>query len=216
MPNWCHNNLRIADKDRNYVFNKEGKVDFNVLLPMPESLNVTSSTTNARDIIMYLSNKDSISVDKIKENPDIKCLTDDSTFSPEYKITNGVKEVEALISEGDADKISQSYKDGKILVDNYRKYGHCTWYEWCNDVWGTKWNASDTEISGAETSEELSISFYTAWCPPFGWLKKLIEQGVQFTLSFSEEGGTYGELVSDGKELMVINSGNWFDDEQEG
>ncbi|MCM1220978.1 MAG: hypothetical protein NC548_41480, partial [Lachnospiraceae bacterium] len=45
-----------------------------------------------------------------------------------------------------------------------------TWYDWCCENWGTKWNAyCDTVI------DDDRISFETAWSTPLPILKKLSE-----------------------------------------
>ena len=33
--------------------------------------------------------------------------------------------------------------------ENVEKYGHGTWYGWCKEHWGTKWNAEDASIYSA-------------------------------------------------------------------
>lgn len=95
-----------------------------------------------------------------------------------------------------------------MLIENYKKYGHITWYEWCYDVWGVKWNANTTNVNDEE------ICFDTPWAPPLGWLEKLAELGVPFELHWKEEGGYYGKYVSDGKTLQETEEG-YMDDEDE-
>lgn len=41
---------------------------------------------------------------------------------------------------------------------NLEKYGHKTWYDWCVENWGTKWNSSECEKTG-----ENIYDFTTAW-----------------------------------------------------
>jgi hypothetical protein len=47
------------------------------------------------------------------------------------------------------------------------KHGACTWYEWQNENWGTKWGTYDTtyQVLGGDGSPIL-IEFQTAWGPP--------------------------------------------------
>lgn len=41
------------------------------------------------------------------------------------------------------------------------------WYEWNTSNWGTKWDLSDVNVSGRiPNSEEVSVSFSSAWSPP--------------------------------------------------
>lgn len=76
----------------------------------------------------------------------------------------------------DINKISSTgkkndlYEKGKIYVDNYLNYGATTWYDWCCQNWGTKWNAGNTEAFGND-----AVTFETAWCSPEPVIKKLSE-----------------------------------------
>lgn len=45
------------------------------------------------------------------------------------------------------------------------KVGYTSWYDWCCDKWGTKWNACDPDIE-AEYDDWVEIRFDTAWSPP--------------------------------------------------
>jgi Ferredoxin-like domain in Api92-like protein len=42
---------------------------------------------------------------------------------------------------------------------NLEKYGHGTWYGWCKEHWGTKWNAEDASV--AASPDRLVIRFTT-------------------------------------------------------
>lgn len=43
-------------------------------------------------------------------------------------------------------------------VKNYQEHGSIYWYDWCNDNWGTKWNAYS-----CEKVDENTFIFETAW-----------------------------------------------------
>lgn len=43
---------------------------------------------------------------------------------------------------------------------NVEQYGHGTWYGWCKEHWGTKWNAEETRVAGAPG--RLTVRFTTA------------------------------------------------------
>lgn len=49
---------------------------------------------------------------------------------------------------------------------NKAKYGYETWYEFCCEEWGTKWNACDAAIVDKETTNYVDYVFNTAWAPP--------------------------------------------------
>lgn len=54
----------------------------------------------------------------------------------------------------------------KKQVENLKKYGYKNWYDWANDVWGTKWDV-DADVL-AEDDDYIEILFDSAWCPPIG------------------------------------------------
>lgn len=197
MPNWCNNSLTIDAEYRNKIINKDEEVDFNIVLPMPESLYVESGSSNDFDMYIYLSDKMLKSLDEVRKNPLSNLI--ENQFSKDW-----LKEISERVMEyakENPDRIELSYQRGSILINNYKNYGAITWYEWCNKVWGVKWNASDSYI------ENESIEFNTPWGPPVGWLEKLASLGIPFILKWEEESGCYGTYVSDGKTLIEIESG---------
>lgn len=75
MPNWCWNTMKVDGIYRDKILNNEGEVDFNIVLPMPETLGqVTSGSNNIRDMYMYLSEKNSLAHSTVLKNPDIQIL----------------------------------------------------------------------------------------------------------------------------------------------
>lgn len=214
MPNWCRNTMIVDKKYHDLIINKEGEVDFNVILPMPEELEVQCGGFNSRDIYMYLSKKNSVAHSAVLEMPQAKAMAERLfTRSLEKEAEQALKEVMDLIAKNNNSTVSKevnnSYNEGKKLVNNYINYGCTTWYEWRCRTWGTKWNAHTSRVSDKE------IVFHTPWGPPAGWLDKLASKGVPFALNWSEEGGTFGELKSDGKTITETNSGCLFDDEED-
>ena len=51
----------------------------------------------------------------------------------------------------------QCLEIGKQYYDNYLQHGATSWYHWCIDNWGTKWNACES----SKASENI-IVFDTA------------------------------------------------------
>lgn len=41
---------------------------------------------------------------------------------------------------------------GRQAFENLEKYGCATWYDWCVQNWGTKWNACNCALSGEKNS----------------------------------------------------------------
>lgn len=215
MPNWCRNYLTVKDETALVkIINKEkgenGEVDYNILLPMPEELEITSGGNNDRDMYIYVSNRCTVKINDsvpgiifLKRYDTFPCITDQR-----------IKSFKESYGKMSPEEKENSYKTGQMLCENFMRYGAITWYEWCCTNWGVKWNASDTDIN--KKGKEVEIFFCSPWCPPRGWLQKLSKEGVEFTLDWSEEGGFYGTITGDGKGNAIdSNNGNYFADDME-
>jgi hypothetical protein len=109
--------------------------------------------------------------------------------------------------------LASSYggKDGE-LKNNYRKkmlkkHGFESWYDFCIEKWGTKW---DVEINSPNlTKDKLFASFSSAWAPPIGIYKELTRQGFDVDAKYCEFGvGFAGTYTSEDGE----HDYNFFDD----
>ena len=70
---------------------------------------------------------------------------------------------------------------------NLAKYGHESWYSWCLANWGTKWEATDIDVSFSDENE-ISCSFMTAWAPPIPVYEALVAKGFNIVATYREEG----------------------------
>lgn len=95
---------------------------------------------------------------------------------------------------------------GDLGLEERKKYGKNTWYDWNRENWGTKWNAYETRIS------EDYIQFRTAWNTPTPVLKKLSEffPENKIAILVNDEGyeDNFGIIFENGKETInkIINS----------
>ena len=91
------------------------------------------------------------------------------------------KEIEAKNKLTDKEK-AQIQK----IVNNIAKYGYPTWYEWCIDKWGTKWDACEVVPGGGiecDCYEKIiTITFDTAWSTPVPIFKELSKQYPSFVI----------------------------------
>lgn len=94
--------------------------------------------------------------------------------------------MQKLIRDQELD--SDEIEKGKEYVELFLKYGVFTWYDWCTDHWGTKWNSSEGNMN------KDSIAFSTAWNPPNRILTMLSEKypNQTFYCYYAEKGGTSG------------------------
>ena len=61
-------------------------------------------------------------------------------------------------------------KDGTVFYETYDfpdGKNDDRWYHWCINNWGTKWELSELDIE-YDDSEQLNLTFSTAWSPPEG------------------------------------------------
>ena len=93
----------------------------------------------------------------------------------------------------------------KQVAENQETYGYNTWYDFCINEWGTKWDINGGEIAG-ESDTSLSIYFETAWSPPIEAYRKLDEQGFTIEAMYYESGMAFcGEYTTGhGEDTMNI------------
>lgn len=99
----------------------------------------------------------------------------------------------------------------KIRAENREKHGYDSWYEFCTNRWGTKWDVDF--VNGVDIAEDglsVSGSFDSAWAPPMGIVERLVEQGLEVTLYYYEPGmgfvGKYDNGFDDYYELSGFDS----------
>jgi len=97
--------------------------------------------------------------------------------------------------EGHPNKAQQDL----IEKSNVDKYGYRNWYDWCIDMWGTKWDIGG-EDSWADYEEDghVRMSFKSAWAPPIGAYAKLEAQGFEVEAYFYERGMTFCGIYDNG------------------
>ena len=167
MPNWCSNEIDIHPVDDS----KEAKKQFaellellevsiedgtiggnilNKLVPMPESLRITSGTSTdyGMAVVLFTEHDDDSGLNKIKDYPWAKGMSSEDLCT--YLV----------------EKKSADIEKGRQAISNIKNYGYKSWYEWSIANWGTKWDTGD-DIQVNNVSEDcLSLYFSTAWSPP--------------------------------------------------
>lgn len=99
----------------------------------------------------------------------------------------------------EADLISQYWK-------NLKETGHITWYSWCCDNWGTKWNACHYEEDDLKDGY-IRFQFDTAWSLPTPIMEALVEKypNLTFDYDFREEQGLFGGSAYSEEGKMVYH-----------
>lgn len=182
MPNHCFNTLLISgandDLEKFLADCKFGDVDFSFegILPCPSRLKESVAGSDQMGYEIKYTNKWQVLATypwlaEHIEGP----ITRESVMAAFAKLRP--KEME----------LADFYKENLDL------YGCLSWYDWCINHWGTKWDAYDVQpiFTG---DGEVEITFKTAWGPPTGWLSVAAEKypGLSFRNCWQEEGGHKG------------------------
>jgi len=151
-------------------------IDFNKIIPRPESLNITSGSTtdNGIAILKYRAG-DETEIHKIMQ----------------YKWSRGFANYDDLINHL-LEKGLANLEEAQKALDNEKLYGHRDWYGWTRDNWGTKWNAYSQELR-----EDGVIKFETAWSTPEPVISALSRMfpDAQFNVRYADE--DFGNNVGD-------------------
>lgn len=181
------------DKVLDFIKGDGECIDFNKIIPMPESLNIESGSTTDRAIAYYVTERLTIPVEQTNLNALISNMFDN----------NWAREVVRRVAESakteSAEEMEKLYNMGKQYMFNRENYGFYTWYDWCRANWGTKWNAYDSNFD----KDGNVIEFDTAWSCPIPVLDALAElcdeHDVYFIGKWADEdsGHNVGTFESD-------------------
>ena len=73
-------------------------------------------------------------------------------------------------------------------------HGYTTWYDFCVNEWGTKWDVGGDSIDEISATS-ITVSFDSAWSPPIAAYEKLVGLGFEVEAMYYEPGmafaGTY-------------------------
>lgn len=172
MPNHVSNILTInagpqqVEKVLAAIRNEQQAIDFNKIIPMPESLNCESGS-NGEHAVEYI-------LAKLKES---------KTAGDRDKI----RKFETRF--GQPEQRERAVELGLTYIKNIVLYGYETWYEWCNANWGTKWNAYDV----VHSEGSCVIEFDTAWNAPIPVIEALSNMfpDTEFHLVYADEDASY-------------------------
>ena len=94
---------------------------------------------------------------------------------------------------------------------NLEAHGYTTWYDFCVNEWGTKWDVGGNDYNEPqETPDGLIMSFDSAWSPPVAAMEKFQDLGFSVRLYYYEPGmcfcGIYDENGDDYYDLGGMNS----------
>lgn len=192
MPNYVTNRLEInADREtvQNVMDFLKGEtdgdstpcyIDFNNIIPMPKDLLIEASTSGefGMKYLKAMQRKPFNSPDDLKV----------------------IQWMEGLTEEGRKEALQL----GVLYLENQRKYGYTTWYEWSIANWGTKWNALNQNFE-----EPNVLWFDTAWAGVPLLIQTLSEKfpDIEFLYAYADEdlGSNVGKgIIRNGETDMTF------------
>ena len=223
MPNWVTNHLTITGPNAEQVViditNEAGpgeipsrELDFNKIIPMPESLKVPAGSITNAVISAYLYKNKELHTKKLETS------LNNTQFFGRFDVREHDEDTYQKLIENYCNKekseYSPSYTEeefmelGKQLLDNLEQYGCLDWYGWSNANWGTKWNARTILV------ENNIIIFETAWSDVRDLICKLSEKYPEnhFEYMWAEEqiGNYVGRATfHKGAEIEMIDYEDW-------
>lgn len=90
---------------------------------------------------------------------------------------------------------AEKYDD--IRAKNKATFGYNSWYDWCINEWGTKWDVGNADGINTWDDHEFIAYFESAWSPPCAAYEKLEDLGFRIYATWYEPGcgfaGIYDE-----------------------
>lgn len=120
------------------------QIDFNRLIPMPESLDIEEGSRGKKGRAALFGNWQNVLV------------FDENWARVEFDSR------EALIAHF-REHDPQALELGRTYQENLVTHGARTWYDWRGDRWGTKWSAYSLKVVEPDFSE---LVFDTSWSVP--------------------------------------------------
>jgi len=116
------------------------------------------------------------------------------------------RDLEDTVSGSFGDDVEEAANQAKI-VRNLSVYGYATWYDFCVDKWGTKWDVGGEGWQDIENG--LQLNFESAWSPPVEAYRELEELGFHIEAMYYEPGvGFCGEYNTGSGENTITIQGN--------
>jgi len=162
MPNWCHNRVTLSASNadhfallRGMIGSKDYPLDFQKILPMPESLNIEAGSCELGYRVMYGDYRGMLNYPWIRKHH----------VKSRVQLCNLLWRIQP-----------ETMEKADLYKNNMDKYGHLNWYSWRIANWGTKWEVPAMDITVVtETEDHMVLEFDTAWSPADGIYQKIVE-----------------------------------------
>lgn len=204
MPNHIINRVTSPDMDklRKLLLNKEGEVDFNKIVKMPEELMIQAGSCDYGQNKYFPSAPQQKSafknIEVILKSLYSKDLTQKEFVDKALAHESGV--IIDLIKT--AKKLTEEDSMRAFIAGfyNLQKHKAINWYDWSIKKWGTKWNAYES------SDEDCYLEFTTAWSSPEPIFLK-ISKKIPLTVVYADEDicGTNAGVVEYNNGVMIRN-----------
>ena len=97
-----------------------------------------------------------------------------------------------------ADDNPEQIKLQEQTMHNLSTYGYATWYDYCVNEWGTKWDVGGDGYEAQDIPGGLMLTFESAWAPPVAAYDKLEAQGFRIRAMYYEPGMGFAGVYEDG------------------
>lgn len=212
MPNWVRNTVTsdnwelLKEKFTTKGENGELTVDFNLVIPVSEDLNITSGSYEWKTKSFF--DEELIAKQNTRLKPMLDIAYDENLTQEEFvkKVLKAItiKSIQELydIRLSTDEQIKEAVENILKGYYNLQKYGYVNWYEAHNALWDTKWNACNCEVD----DDLQRITFDTAWAIPLNVYLKL-SKDVNIKVAYADEdlGNNYGiSEFKDGIECVIL------------
>jgi len=97
-----------------------------------------------------------------------------------------------------ADDEPEQIKLQEQTMHNLSTYGYATWYDYCVNEWGTKWDVGgEGDQATVENPNAIKMNFDSAWSPPIAAMEKFQDLGFRVKLVYWESGMCYCGLFDE-------------------
>jgi hypothetical protein len=92
---------------------------------------------------------------------------------------------------------------------NRATHGYTTWYDFCVNEWGTKWDVGGDgmEVDPTTVENDVTLCFDSAWSPPCGIYERMVEQGFSVKGYYYEPGMAFAGVWWDGDDAFYEYGG---------
>ena len=180
-----------------------GSIDFNKIIPMPESLNVECGSRTNRAMKLYkefFAESAALALTHVA-NPQPSA---EAKNAHENQVAELVKRYEAMTKDDPG-----LLQLGKQCYNNIQEHGASTWYDWSIANWGTKWNCYGYHDYTSRDFDGCTVEFQTAWSYPDPIIAALAEKypDLHFEVKWADEdfGYNIGHKEYEGGEEIFSN-----------